>query len=937
MYGVRLLAACCFVAGLCPIAQAREWSDATGKFKVQGNFVKVEEGKVVLRKADGSTVSVPLEKLSPADREFIKANPAGEDAGNGPATAGPAAVQAIVRKNCYRCHGEDGASEGGFNFALNLDKVARTLVVPKNSAGSVLYQRLTATGDNVMPPLGESPRPTAADVAVIKDWIDAGAQAPQSDETGEFITDRQVQKLVAADIQAAAERSRRFLRYFTLTHLYNAGVSADELQTYRNAFVKLINSLSWNTELVIPQTLDPQRTVFRIDMRQLHWNLAMWEAVEQSNPYALDPGTPDTLAASAATRCRTPCVRVDWFVYAASKPPLYHVMLGLPDTAAELESLLRVNVAANIEQEQTIRAAFNRSGVSQNNRLIEWHKSPYGSYWKSYDFAGNAGRQNLFEYPLGPGAEPSQFQHDGGEMIYSLPNGLQGYFLANAEGQRIDRGPTNIVSDPKSTDRTVVNGVSCMACHYLGVIAKADEVGPAVQANRKAFTNADEILALYRASDEMNEVLEGDAKRFATAMKKLGLVSLSRSGEPISAMAHRFEQELDLQLAACEFGLSAADFLKRLDGSPAMSRRFASLRTPGGVIKRDVFATGFAEAAIELKLVNRERQQALAKSRLAAAGLATDDKSAGVAGAHPAADGEICRIADQRFGIKSLAFSSSGNWLAVGTLNRSLRVYDVATQRQVAALDRVDKLRSIDVCAFSPVRNQLIVGGHNGQLLVYEISGEGGIKPVSQFAGHTRAIHCLVISPDGKLALTGSDDRTARVWEVDSGREIAQFPALEGPVKACYVAKNGRSGLVTDGGALLDVTWSGRPDVKRTRQVSRTWASVIAAAISPDGLTLALAEGMDIHLWSTKSGNELPKLELGEVTMGLAFTPDGSRLVTTGLDKVSVWDVRRGKRLHTQTFSDGNHAQCLTIAPDGKSAAVGGLREIALFRLPPPP
>ena len=84
-------------------------------------------------------------------------------------------VKGILRTNCYRCHGEDGASEGGFNFVLNLEKLARTVVKPKNVSGSLLYERISSSGDSVMPPEGENPRPSTADIAAIKGWIEAGA------------------------------------------------------------------------------------------------------------------------------------------------------------------------------------------------------------------------------------------------------------------------------------------------------------------------------------------------------------------------------------------------------------------------------------------------------------------------------------------------------------------------------------------------------------------------------------------------------------------------------------------------------------------------------------------------------------------------------------------------------------------------------------------
>ena len=936
-------------------AAAREWTDSTGKFKVQGELVAVRAGKVIIEKTDGAIISVPLEKLSAADQEFLKAqtrpNPAPSTSNANPASPLPSIpavpvtaegaalaekVQTILQTNCYRCHGEEGTSEGGFNFALNLQKLAKALVKPKNAAGSTLYQRITATDDSAMPPIGEDPRPSQSDVATIKAWIDAGSPAPTLNETREFITTDQVVKYIAEDIEKSAERSRRFLRYFTLTHLYNAGVSEDELKTYRNAFKKLINSLSWNTSLLVPETLDPAKTIFRIDMRDLHWNVGMWERVEEANPYFLPLTSRDAVAAGEATQCRMPYVRADWFVFAACKPPLYHVMLGLPETDAELESLLRVNVAANIDQEQTIRAAFNRSGVSQNNRLIEWHKSPYGSYWKSYDFAGNAGRQNLFEYPLGPGSGEGHFQHDGGELIFTLPNGLQGYMLVDASGKRIDQGPTNIVSDPKRPDKLVTNGVSCMSCHYTGVIPKTDEVGPAVRANPKAYENADDILALYREPQELADVLEEDARRFAGAMQKLGVTSLSRSGEAISAMAQRFEQELDLKLAACEFGLTTDEFLKRLDGSDLMSRRFAALRNPGGVLKRDVFATGFGEAALEFKLVVEGRFTLRSTSPLPArpAPSGSSSSSARIPSTADNKPGEVCRFSDLAWGVKSLAFSPSGTLLAAGKPDRALRIFDVANQGENAALEKLELLQSIESCIFTPSGTRLLACGRTGHIVVFDVSKDGTLKEVGQFAGHSRDVKCIAVSGDGRYALSGSDEKKARLWEIETGREIAVFAEFGGPVKACHIARSGRTAMATDGALLLEINLGSSPEVKRRRQLTRSWSSGQSAAFSSDGSHVAVGDGYDVKLWNLSTGKEQPAMEAGEIQWSMAFTPDGSRLLTGGTDKVNVWDVKGKRRIHSQAIDNAGYVQCLAASPDNKHAAAAGRRDVQVFRLP---
>jgi hypothetical protein len=104
--------------------------------------------------------------------------------------------------------------------------------------------------------------------------------------------------------------------------------------------------------------------------------------------------------------------------------------------------------------------AIQKSGVSANNRLIERHMARNGYFWTSYDFGGNRDRQSLYEFPLGPGG-PHGFNHDGGETIFSLPNGFQACFLNNSKGQPLDKGPTSIVREPSRKDFSVTNGISC--------------------------------------------------------------------------------------------------------------------------------------------------------------------------------------------------------------------------------------------------------------------------------------------------------------------------------------------------------------------------------------------------------------------------------------------------------------------------------------------
>lgn len=520
-------------------------------------------------------------------------------------------ARAILKQACHRCHGEEGAIEGGFSYVLDRGQlVARKQVVPGSAAQSKMMRRIL---NDEMPPDGESPRLTREQIEVLTGWVDLGAPDFNPARSARaFVAPPEMAKSMLSDLMSLQKSDRKFARYLTLTHLYNAGRSEEELQSFQLGITKLVNSLSWGRKVVAPRPIGTPPTLLRIDLRHYKWSANIWNRIASADPYGLRlENLADAEALSSESECDLPWVRGDWFVAAAARPPLYHEILQLPATARELETLLRVDADDNIRSTQAARAGFNGSAVSRNNRLIERHESSYGYYWKSYDFGNNVDRKNLFSHPLGPGDSERDFEHDGGELIFSLPNGFQGYMLVDAKGGRIDKGPTEIVSDPKRPDRAVENGLSCMSCHVRGLLPKADQIRLHVAANPGAFKikELDTVLALYTPQDQFQKLLEMDAETFRGALGQAGLpVSIS---EPIVALAILFESELDLTLVAAEAGLSPDEFQQRLKKSPKLARILGSLLTPGGTVKRDSFAQVFAEVAVSFGLGTPTRQGAI--------------------------------------------------------------------------------------------------------------------------------------------------------------------------------------------------------------------------------------------------------------------------------------------------------------------------------------
>ena len=82
-------------------------------------------------------------------------------------------AHAVLRANCYRCHGEEGAVEGGFNYILDSARlVTRKKIVPGKAEDSPIFKRI-ANGS--MPPQEVKQRPSDEEKAILKKWIDAGA------------------------------------------------------------------------------------------------------------------------------------------------------------------------------------------------------------------------------------------------------------------------------------------------------------------------------------------------------------------------------------------------------------------------------------------------------------------------------------------------------------------------------------------------------------------------------------------------------------------------------------------------------------------------------------------------------------------------------------------------------------------------------------------
>ena len=524
----------------------------------------------------------------------------------------------VLEKHCARCHQTGQLSQkdldgvehkrenaaSNFGNVLNLEEIAANphYVLPGNAKGSRLFSEIInekmpydwANGQGKFDPV--SPE----ELAALEGWInglriscDPKAYVSHSDMIG----------MIAADIERERIAQRRKgMRYITLTHLANACTDEKAMKVYRQGVIKLLNSLSRSPDVVRFTPIDPGETIIRVNLDELGWTADDWETILKSYPYKMQPDTSYKNLLVSATDSKMPYVRGDWFAFTASRPGMYEKLLKLAPDFNKLAKEEGVDIEANLQRFIAQRAAFQVSGVSRNNRMIERHPSRNGYFWTSYDFAGNKGKQNLYEHPLGPKGE-NAFKHDGGETIFSLPNGFQAYYLNTADGKALNTGPTNIVQDKRAKDLAVTNGISCMGCHEFGMIKAKDEVrkialgGP----GGKAFSRSElrEIEALYIENERMDKVLEGDAKRFQDAMYRAGLdPNLNYNGlEMITALSQRYEQDVDLTMAAAELGMRKEEFLQATSGGFNSSLIPTVRRLQQNSLPRDQFEEKYRQLA----------------------------------------------------------------------------------------------------------------------------------------------------------------------------------------------------------------------------------------------------------------------------------------------------------------------------------------------------
>jgi len=286
--------------------------------------------------------------------------------------------------------------------------------------------------------------------------------------------------------------------------------------------------------------------------------------------------------------------------------------------------------------------------------------------------------------------------------------------------------------------------------------------------------------------------------------------------------------------------------------------------------------------------------------------------------------------------VSSVAFSPDGKLLASGSWDKTIKLWDVGTGQELRTLS--GHLYGVSSVAFSPDGKVLASGGNDvladrGRDNTVKLWDVTAGRELRTLVGHSDSIHSVTFSTDGKVLASGSGDNTVKLWDVATGHELR---TLSGHLKGVYSVAFSPDGKVLASGSedktikLWDVA-TGR----ELHALSGNPGGIRSVAFSPDGKVLASGSGGGaIKLWNILTGRELRMLSgHSSDVISVAFSPDGKVLASGGGNgdgMVKLWDVATGREL--STLSGHIYGVFATFSPDGRLlASWGGNQMIKLW------
>jgi WD40 repeat protein len=261
--------------------------------------------------------------------------------------------------------------------------------------------------------------------------------------------------------------------------------------------------------------------------------------------------------------------------------------------------------------------------------------------------------------------------------------------------------------------------------------------------------------------------------------------------------------------------------------------------------------------------------------------------------------------------VTSAAFSSDGAHIVTASVDNTARLWDATTAKEIAVLRGHETV--VNSAAFSPDGTRIVTASADTARLWDAATA----KEIAVLRGHNGYVSSAAFSLDGTRIVTASGDSTARLWDAATGKEIAVLRGHDGPVNSAAFSPDGTR-IVTASEDNTARLWN--PVTVEEIAVLRGHDGPLnSAAFSPDGTRIVTAsDDQAARLWDATTAKEIRVLRGHDgYVSSAAFSLDGTRIVTASGDNTArLWDAATAKEIAVVRGHDG-YVYSAAFSPDG--------------------